>query len=64
MENLIFRGVSLGNSLVLYLLVREYNLYITTIYITDLVLSVLRILRRDLSGLASSMELVDPYNKG
>ena len=32
--------------------------------ITDLVLLVLRILRRDLSELASSMEPVDPYNEG
>ena len=32
--------------------------------VTDLVLSVLRILRRDLSELASSIEPVDPYNKG
>ena len=32
--------------------------------IMDLVLLVLRILRRDLSKLASSIELVDLYNKG
>ena len=32
--------------------------------ITDLVLLVLRILRRDLSELASSIGLVDPYNEG
>ena len=32
--------------------------------VTDLVLLVLRILRQDLSELASSMELVDLYNKG
>ena len=30
-EDFILRGVSLGNSLVLYLLVREYNLYVATI---------------------------------
>ena len=32
--------------------------------ITDLVLLVLRILRRDLSELVSSIEPVDPYNEG
>ena len=32
--------------------------------VTDLVLLILRILRRDLSELASSIELVDLYNKG
>ena len=32
--------------------------------ITDLVLLVLRILRRDLSELAGSIKLVDLYNKG
>ena len=32
--------------------------------ITDLVLLVLRILRRDLSKLAGSIELVDLYNEG
>ena len=32
--------------------------------VTDLVLLVLRIPRRDLSELASSIELVDLYNKG
>ena len=32
--------------------------------VTDLVLLVLRILRRDLSKLAGSIELVDLYNKG
>ena len=32
--------------------------------ITDLILLVLRILRRDLSELASSIELVDLYNEG
>ena len=32
--------------------------------ITDLVLLVLRLLRRDLSELAGSIELVDLYNKG
>ena len=34
------------------------------ISVTDLVLSVLRILRRDLSELAGSMEPVDPYDEG
>ena len=32
--------------------------------VTDLVLLVLRILRRDLSELAGSIELVDLYNEG
>ena len=32
--------------------------------ITDLVLLVLRLLRRDLSELVDSIGLVDPYNKG
>ena len=32
--------------------------------VTDLVLLVLRLLRRDLSKLASSIELVDLYNEG
>ena len=36
----------------------------TSVAVTDLVLSVLRLLRRDLSELASSMELVDLYNEG
>jgi hypothetical protein len=35
-----------------------------TLDVTDLVLSVLRVLRRDLSELASSIEPVDLYNKG
>ena len=34
------------------------------VYIIDLVLLVLRILRRDLSELVSSIELVDLYNEG
>ena len=37
---------------------------VTLPFVTDLVLLVLRILRRDLSELASSIEPVDLYNEG
>ena len=43
---------------------RQLPLARVALVVTDLVLSVLRILRRDLSRLASSIELVELYNKG